>query len=288
MTTRRPAPSALALVLGLAFSLLAPGATAASAEPAALTPREPIVLFNGQDLTQFTTWLASHGPDDPDRVFSVVDRIDGAPAIRFSGLYYGGILTRERYTNYRFVMEFRWGPVSWQPRRDRARDSGVLFHCQGEPGNNTPDFRAPWQRSIEYQIIEGGTGDLIIVGGYERGKPELLFPTLKATVTPGTRRWNPAGALGEFGKGRNRTDCGYKDPEWKDELGFRGRTDVEKPVGEWNLVEAVCAGRTLTYFLNGVKVNEARDASLNEGRILIQTEGAELYVRRIELHPVGR
>lgn len=267
--------------------VLAPGIAASRAESAAITPRATIVLFNGKDLSHFTTWLAKLGRADPDHVFTVVDQIDGAPAIRFSGQHYGGIITRERFTDYRFVMEFRWGLVTWDPRRNKTRDSGVLFHCQGEPGNNTPDFLAPWQRSIEYQIIEGGTGDLIIVGGYERGKPDFLFPTLKSTVTPGTRRWNPDGVVGEFGKGRNRTDCGYKDPAWKDVLGFRGRADVEKPVGEWNRIEAICAGRTLTYLLNGVKVNAATDASLTEGRLLIQTEGAELFVRRIELHPLA-
>jgi hypothetical protein len=143
-------------------------------------------------------------------------------------------------------------------------------------------------RSVEYQIIEGGTGDLIIVGGYDRGNPEIIFPTLKATVTPGTRRWNPAGVRGDFGKGRNRTDWQHKDPQWKDVLGFRGQAEIEKPAGEWNRVEAICSAGNLTYLLNGVKVNEAADCSLEEGRILIQSEGAELFVRRVELHPIAK
>jgi len=278
---------AITLAVALAFVLLAL-TPAGRGETAAITPRAPLSLFNGQDLAAFTTWLASSGTADPDRVFSVVNGIDGAPAIRFSGQHYGGILTRERYTNYRFVMEFRWGLLTWEPRKKAARDSGVLFHCQGEPGNNTPDFRAPWQRSIECQLIEGGTGDLIIVGGYERGRPEMLFPTLQSTVTPGTRRWNPQGEPGQFGKGRNRTDAGYKDPAWKDVTGFRGAHDAEKPVGQWNHLEVVCAGRSLAYFLNGVPVNAATDASLSEGRLLIQSEGAELFVRKIELHPLQK
>ena len=281
------APASRFLTTALAC-VLAAFAAPLRAETPALTPSAPIQLFNGRDLAGFTTWLTTSGPQDPDRVFTVVAGVDGAPAIRFSGQHYGGILTRERYTNYRFVMEFRWGLLTWAPRKAAARDSGVLFHCQGEPGNNTPDFRAPWQRSIEYQLIEGGTGDLIIVGGYERGQPELLFPTLTSNVVPGTRRWSPQGEAGRFGRGRNRTDCGYKDPAWKDTLGFRGKNDVERPVGQWNLVEVVCAGDRLDYFLNGVPVNAARDASLTEGRILIQSEGAELFVRRIELQPLGR
>lgn len=262
--------------------------SAANAPSVAITPREPILLFNGKDLSSFTPWTVRHGHDDPERVFTVVDQIDGAPAIRSSGQDYGGLITRDRYTNYRIVVEFRWGIVTWEPRKNKTRDSGILFHCQGEAGNNTPDFRSPWMRSIEYQFIEGGTGDIIMVGGYERGRAELLFPTMKSTVTPGTRRWNPDGVLGDFGKGRNRTDWWHKDPEWKDVPGFRGREEVEKPVGEWNRVEAICAGGNLTYFLNGVKVNGARDCSLTEGRLLFQSEGAELYFRKIELHPLPK
>jgi hypothetical protein len=34
-------------------------------------------------------------------------------------------------------------------------------------------------------------------------------------------------------------------------------------------------------------VNRATGASLREGRIMIQSEGAEIYVRRVELHPLG-
>ncbi|MEQ2005313.1 MAG: family 16 glycoside hydrolase [Limisphaerales bacterium] len=97
-----------------------------------ITSCETLVLFNGKDLSNFTTWETVHGREDPDRVFSVVDQIDGAPAIRLSGQHHGGILTKERYTNYRLIVEFRWGGVTWGPRKNGARDNGILLHCQGE------------------------------------------------------------------------------------------------------------------------------------------------------------
>ena len=268
------------LLAGAASPLLAAG----SAAP--ITPRETIVLFNGRDLSNFYTWLAPHGRDDPDKVFTIVDQIDGAPAVRMSGQHYGGLVTRARYTNYRLVTEFRWGAVTWEPRKNKARDSGILLHCQGEDGNYQKDFRSAWMRSIEYQFIEGGTGDLIIVGGYDRGGTEPVYPTLKATVTPGTKGWDPAGTLAEFGRGKNRVDCRYKDPQWKDELGFRGARDVENPVGQWNRVEVICDGRTLSYFLNGQKINELLECSFTAGKILFQTEASETFFRKIELHPL--
>ena len=48
---------------------------------APITPREVIPLFNGKDLSNFTTWNRTHGSEDPDKVFTVV-HVDGAPAIR--------------------------------------------------------------------------------------------------------------------------------------------------------------------------------------------------------------
>jgi hypothetical protein len=221
-------------------------------------------------------------------VFTVVDQVDGAPAIRISGQHFGGIITHERYTNYRLVVEYRWGLITWEPRKDKTRDGGVLLHCQGENGNTGADFKGPWMRSLEYQIIEGGTGDMILVAGYERGQTEPLFPSFKTTITPNSRIWNPKGTPVELTKGRHRTDWEKKDPQWRDVIGFRGLNDVEKPFGEWNRLEAICDGGNATYLLNGIKVNEARDGSLHEGRILIQSEGAEMFVRKVELHPLNR
>ncbi|HUR59579.1 MAG TPA: DUF1080 domain-containing protein [Opitutaceae bacterium] len=252
----------------------------------AITPREVIAIFNGKDLSNFTTWNTKTGKEDPERVFTVVDQIDGAPAIRCSGKYFGGILTRERYANYRFVAEFRWGLATWEPRKDRARDAGILFHCHGEEGNYTKAFNGAWMRSVEFQIIEGGTGDIILVGGYERGQELPIVPTLKTKVTPGTNRWNPNGEAREFTKGR--IDWLRRDPDWKDVLGFRGKADAEKPVGEWNRIEAIVDGGNMTYFVNGEKVMEGWEGSFKEGRILVQSEGAEIFFRKIELHPLKK
>jgi hypothetical protein len=40
---------------------------------------------------------------------------------------------------------------------DKARDSSLLFHVTGED--------KVWPHSIEFQMIDGGTGDIILVGG---------------------------------------------------------------------------------------------------------------------------
>jgi hypothetical protein len=78
------------------------------------------------------------------------------------------------------------------------------------------------------------------------------------------------------------------DPNWKDVLGFRGPHDVDKPLGQWNTAEAIADGDHLVYFFNGVKVMEATQVWPAGGRLLFQSEGAEIFFRRIELQPLGK
>ena len=282
----RPAPR-LFRNASFVFALLT--ATAVGAEgdfSSPITPRERIAIFNGKDLSNFVTWEVKHGKEDPDKVFTVVDQVDGAPAIRCSGQYFGGIITKQNYTNYRLVVEFRWGLVTWAPRQNKARDSGILLHCQGEEGNSRATFNGPWMRSVEFQIIEGGTGDVILVNGFDRGETKAKGPFLRTKVTPGTKRWNPNGQPAEYTSGR--IDWLRRDPDWKDVLGFRGRAEAEKPVGEWNHLEAICDGGNITYFVNGEKIMEGWDGTYKAGRLMFQSEGAEIYFRKIELHPLAK
>src|SRR5262245_54405366 len=71
----------VACTLALALTI-----SSAAASPASYGDTDETVhLFNGTDLTNFYTWLVDFHYDDPHRVFSVVDAIDGVPAIRVSG-----------------------------------------------------------------------------------------------------------------------------------------------------------------------------------------------------------
>ncbi len=62
--------------------------------------------------------------------------------------------------------------------------------------------------------------------------------------------------------------------------------DAEKPNGEWNVIEVICDGATIINKVNGIEVNRGIDASQSRGKIVIQSEGAELFVRRIDLYPL--
>jgi len=65
------------------------------------------------------------------------------------------------------------------------------------------------------------------------------------------------------------------------------KSDSEKPNGEWNTIEVVCDGDKITNIVNGVVVNEGTHASVTKGRILLQSEGAEVYYRKVELQPLS-
>jgi hypothetical protein len=239
-----------------------------------------IKLFNGKDLTNFYTWLGSPGKgqkpygknNDPEKVFTVHDGM-----IHISGKVFGGLITEKEYENYHLVAEFKWGEETWPPRKGNARDSGILLHCVG------PDGAAGgvWLESIECQMIEGGTGDLILVAG--KGRPSL---TARVVKRGGQSYYDPKGEPVAFTGGR--VNWFGRDPGWKDVKDFRGRQDVERPAGQWNRLECVCDGDRITNILNGTVVNRATQVRPHRGKILFQSEGAEVFFRRIELRPVRK
>lgn len=257
--------------------ILAIGASCAAADEVS----KPIKLFNGKDLTNFYTYLRGVGKNkDPQGVFTVQNG-----AIRVSGQTFGCFTTEKEFENYHLVVEFKWGNKTWPPREKATRDSGILLHCVGEDGGTSFDKdgkpNGPWMESIECQMIEGGTGDFILVGG--KGRPKI---TAVSEQRGGQWYYKVGAPAKEFTGGR--INWWGRDPAWKDVLGFRGKLDVEHPAGEWNTLECVCAGDSITNILNGKVVNAGTKASHTKGKILFQSEGAEVFFRRIDLLPVTK
>ena len=60
-------------------------------------------------------------------------------------------------------------------------------------------------------------------------------------------------------------------------------SDHEKPSGEWNTIEVIAKDGKCTHIVNGVIVNEGVDANVREGRIALQSEGAEIFYKNIRL-----
>lgn len=239
--------------------------------PAAADDR--IHLFNGKDLTGFYIFLKDQGKNkDPENVFTVHDGL-----LHISGKMFGYLATEKEYENYHLMTEFKWGEKTWPTRVANARDSGILLHAVGEDGAASK----VWMESIECQMIEGGTGDFILVGGKNR-------PSMTAEVEKrdnGTYFKKGAPATNITG---GRINWYGRDPKWKDVVGYRGPQDVEKPLGDWNTLECICDGGNITIILNGTVVNAGTNASHTKGKILLQSEGAELFFRKIDLKPLKK
>lgn len=103
-----------------------------------------------------------------------------------------------------------------------------------------------WPRSIECQIQEGDCGDFWLIDSVT-----VVIDGARTEATKNTR--------------------------------IIKKKDNEKPTGEWNRLEIIVQKGKCTHIMNGVVVNEGTDASLHTGRILVQSEGAEIFYRKIEL-----
>jgi hypothetical protein len=51
-------------------------------------------------------------------------------------------------------------------------------------------------------------------------------------------------------------------------------------------MEVICDGDSITTLLNGYLVNIGTRSSLTKGKILFQSEGAEIVFRKIEIRPL--
>ncbi len=241
-----------------------------------LVRQQKVSLFNGNNLNGWYTYLNKQGRDkDPDGVFKVENKM-----IHVSGTEYGCITTDKEYGNYELEMEFKWGPNTHEPRVNAARDNGLLIHSRGKDGG----YSGNWMYSIECQIIEGGTGDFLVVSDGKR-KFSLTCPVAPEKQN-GTNIYQPGGNTATIRKGR--INLFARDPDWKDIKDFRGAKDIENPVGEWNTIRVIAMGDDIFFYLNDVLVNRAVKVRPHSGRIQIQSEGAEMFVRKVELTRLAR
>ena len=239
-----------------------------------LPGRSDIKLFNGQDLEGWYTYIKGKGRDnDPLKVFTVQKGM-----IRISGEEFGCITTNDEFENYKLTVKFRWGDQTYSPRTDKARDSGILLHSVGEDGASS----GTWMYSIECQIIEGGTGDFIVVGD---GSSKYSITSPVAAEKQGNSYvFQPAGNKVTINSGR--INWFNRDPGWNDVKDFRGNNDIEKPVGKWNKIECIVKGNEIQIYLNGILVNQAFNVMPQKGKIQIQSEGAEIFFKKIIINPL--
>lgn len=214
---------------------------------------------------------------DPLKVFTMTV-VDGRPALRVSGQGFGVIATTDTFSNYHLRLQVKWGETKWEPRLKAVRDSGLLYHAFGAQGS----LDRHWLPSVEFQIQERDMGDLFALG------TRITVPVRRQPPADGQRTlylYDPAG---------EPTDFGQEPP-----IGNRAvrAANHEKPHGEWNTLELIALGADSLHIVNGqvvMRLSNARrkDANgawtepLTKGRIALQTEGAEVFYRDVELRPI--
>ena len=236
------------------------------------TETEWIPLFNGQDLTGWEKFLA-YQPDsgneevlgvnnDPENIISVVNG-----TIRIDGRIWGALTSLEEYGNYHLRLEFKWGDKRYPPREFDLRDSGLLYHCVGPHGAQS----GFWMRSHESQIMEGNCGDYHSLDG---ASIDIQADTVMIEESKQLQFNENASLLTNV---RRRV--------------VKSETN-EKPLREWNSMELIVSGANVTHIVNGEIVLMASNSSqevnsqripLTKGKIQLQSEGAEIFYRNIEI-----
>jgi hypothetical protein len=237
-------------------------------------------LFNGKDLSGWTTWVSMQPTvdnmkmptsvrglnKDPRQVFSVVDGM-----LRVSGEEWGAVSTVGEYENFHLKFEFKWGSKKWFPRLDAPRDSGLLYYAVGPEGAQS----GHWMRSHEFQLQEGDCAD---------------YHSLDGVMVDAH--------VGDANQG-NWKFFRY-DPALPTRTGLAARIlkqgNYEKPSGEWNTMEVIADGKTLIHIVNGHEVLRAENSRqivdgkvvpLTRGKFSIQSEGAEAFYRNIQVKPLS-
>ena len=212
--------------------------------------------------------------DDPRRVFSVKDGL-----LRISGEVDGYIATEREFRDYRLVVEYKWGELTYG--RKTVRNSGILLHAVGPDGN-----RSPWMSSIECQVAQGCVGDFIVIRGVDE-KGAMIPVTLTSKTTlgqDGRTRWQKGGSATVYS---GKQFWWSKHEAYFEELiDTRGKFDLESPMGEWTRIERICASNRISVLVNGTKVNECFDVFPAGGKILLESEGFEILLRKFELQPL--
>ncbi len=254
----------------------APRGDEPGAEPS--RPVGVVRLFNGKDLTGLSTWLKDTKRDDPRRVF----RVTGDGLLHITGDGFGYVATDRAYRDYRVVVEYQWGTRTDGGKS--VRNSGILLNAIGPDGG----AGGTWMASVECQLAQGCVGDLIVIPGKDAGgRPIPVRLTADVALGPDRRpRWKDGGVPRVFTGGQ--LWWSKHDPDYKELLDTRGKDDVESPTGEWTRVECLCDGDRVTVRVNGTAVNSCYGVSPSGGKILLQSEGFELFVRTFELHPLTK
>jgi hypothetical protein len=218
--------------------------------------------------------------NDPLHVFKI-EMVDNQPVLHISGEIFGGYSTKKEYGNYHLKVEFKWGEKKYEPKLTAKRDNGILYHGKEPHGQ----FWKVWLRSPEFQVEEGGMGDMFFLAGVSADVHSRLKDS---TNQKSGWIYDPAAPSHTFAS-------------WGTPAGFLShlKGDFEKANGEWNVIELYCFGDKAVSVVNGHVVmvaenlrtalkDDSASSPLIDGHIQFQSEGAEAYYRNIQIRKLDK
>ena len=202
--------------------------------------------------------------------------------LHVTGKGWGYLRTNSIFRDYHLVLEYKWGEQKLGYGADRSRASGLFFHAYG----TDIEYDNTWPTSILVKLHERDkkvnalhTGDFMAIAHSDSdgNKAPTRFTATVRTRPEGGTFWTPEGQKKSF-------------PNEKRAMGrsssLRGDNYAEKPLGEWNRIEVICRGDSMRVILNGTLINECSNTIPSEGFVALQTNCAELWVRKWELRPL--
>ena len=209
---------------------------------------------------------------DDTHVFSVLNE-PGGPVLRISGEAYGCIFTKQSYKNYHLSLQVKWGDKKYEPRKDKLRDSGILYHSIGEAG---VEYWRSWMLSQEFQIMEGHMGDF----------------WCQASSAIDIRSFQSEGVMNRVAD-EKQPFAPFK--RGTDSYCMRS-ANYESPAGEWTTLELICFEGKSLHIVNGhvamvLQNSRYLDANGKEvpmisGKLQLQSEAAEVFYKNIKIKPL--
>lgn len=210
--------------------------------------------------------------NDATKVFSIVHE-NGETLLKVSGEIYGCLYTKEEFENYHLKLQVRWGEKKFEPRTDKLKDSGILYHSIGTCG---VDYWRAWMLSQEFQIMEGHMGDYWNI----------------ANSAIDIRAFLPEGKMNSVANEKQPfLPFGEAAP-----AGFCLRSENnESPKGAWTTLELICFqdkslhivnGRVVMVLQHSRYVKDGNAVPLTKGKIQLQSEASEVYFKNIQLKKI--
>ena len=184
----------------------------------------------------------------------MVVTVDGEPAIRISGQVWGALISQQELCDFHLSLDYRWGTAVWPPLN--GFDSGVMYLSTGPlgavnaggPALSNPIGSGGFMVSMEYQITTGDVGGMYNLGPISfQAGPRAQIP--ETARAPGTTSTSSSRAAPPSTSSMARTSPAARVSR------SPGRASAAQP--------------------------------LTCGKIQLQSEGGEIFFRRVQLLPLG-